>query len=845
MNKLAGIPPIHYISIEESTERRNKFHEKFKGHEIIPHVYKRFKEYNYNVFGYYSQYIHEDGKGAITSHLNTLKNWLETTDEEYCFVAEDDLSIETVSYWSFTWEDFFIRLPSDWSAIQLCWIREKPIKPIFRKRTDTDWGACAYLMKREYVQKLIDTHVIGDTYRLEIPDKDLLPIIENILFAADDKVYNYPLFVEDINNLKSTCVYITESNQGEYHCESHNYLISWWKNKGKLLSINKILTMEHIYGQEQFGENWFSYPNLYKSCVEKFSSGSKFVEVGSWKGKSSAYMAVEIANSGKDIEFTCIDTWEGSIEHASNEDINHLYDTFITNMKPVEKYYTPIKLPSLEAVKQFEDNSLDFVFIDASHEYEDVKQDIIAWLPKVKPGGIIAGHDYYVDGSDYFPGVKQAVNECLTNFSTLENCWIYNIESNTNSELYEFAMDPENAQKNFNLGVWYKKQNHLAPALTYFLRASERTDDINLAYESLINGFFCYDQQGHREISAQSMIHQALLVNPKRPEVYYILSTYYSYREDWLRSYLFADLGVQLCEDNLSPLQTDVGYPGKFGLLFQKVISGWWWGKADECRNILQDLIANYWHQMPEYFQNAVENNYSRLGSTKDSQASIRYNKSFHDKLRTEFKHSLEIEKNYSQVYQDMFVLMMLNGKTNGTFLEVGGADPIDNNNTHLLESEFGWSGVSIELNEECVKKYSSTRMDTKVILGDATKLNYSKILNDNFNEEVIDYLQLDIEPAKNTFEALLAIPFDKYKFAVITYEHDYYVDVTKSYREKSRRYLQSLGYELVVNDISPDGVSAFEDWWVHPDLIDRSIVDQMKAVDESIKNISEYMLNK
>jgi hypothetical protein len=60
--------------------------------------------------------------------------------------------------------------------------------------------------------------------------------------------------------------------------------------------------MEHIYQQPQFGEDWFTYPEFYSQIVDRFSSGSKFVEVGSWKGKSSAYMAVEIANSGKDIE---------------------------------------------------------------------------------------------------------------------------------------------------------------------------------------------------------------------------------------------------------------------------------------------------------------------------------------------------------------------------------------------------------------------------------------------------------------------------------------------------------------------------------------------------------------
>ena len=151
----------------------------------------------------------------------------------------------------------------------------------------------------------------------------------------------------------------------------------------------------HIYHQPQFGEDWFTYPELYKDMVNRFPSGSKFVEIGSWKGKSSVFMCVEIANSGKKIDFYCVDTFEGSVEHQNNPELPRLYDIFKDNMKPVEGYYQDMRMSSMEAVKKFQDESLDFVFIDGSHEYEDIKDDIISWLPKVKRGGVLAGHDYY------------------------------------------------------------------------------------------------------------------------------------------------------------------------------------------------------------------------------------------------------------------------------------------------------------------------------------------------------------------------------------------------------------------------------------------------------------------
>jgi hypothetical protein len=181
------------------------------------------------------------------------------------------------------------------------------------------------------------------------------------------------------------------------------------------------MNMEHIYQQPQFGEDWFNYQDLYQEMVEKFPIGSHFVEVGSWKGKSSAFMCVEIMNSEKQIKFDCVDTWEGSVEHKNNSELPNLYQIFKENMKPFEGYYNDLKMKSMEAVKLYEDESLDFVFIDASHEYEDVKDDISHWLPKVKKGGIIAGHDYG------FPEIKKAVNEILGSDSIRKtgDCWIY------------------------------------------------------------------------------------------------------------------------------------------------------------------------------------------------------------------------------------------------------------------------------------------------------------------------------------------------------------------------------------------------------------------------------------
>jgi predicted O-methyltransferase YrrM len=180
--------------------------------------------------------------------------------------------------------------------------------------------------------------------------------------------------------------------------------------------------MEHFY--KNLGEDWFTYPGLYSMMVEKYPSNSHFVEVGVWKGMSAAYMAVEIINSKKDIKFDCIDIWEylDSQSDISEELFEDLYEVFMKNISPVKHVITPIKELSWDGAKHYKDKSLDFVFIDAAHDYESVKKDIIAWFPKIKEGGTIAGHDY-----TWCDDVKKAVHEFFQGKEIYESegCWIY------------------------------------------------------------------------------------------------------------------------------------------------------------------------------------------------------------------------------------------------------------------------------------------------------------------------------------------------------------------------------------------------------------------------------------
>ena len=175
--------------------------------------------------------------------------------------------------------------------------------------------------------------------------------------------------------------------------------------------------MEHFHEGIQ---GWFHCEPLYRQMVEQAHDGAVFVEVGAWKGKSAAFMAVEIVNSGKKIRFYVVDNFKGSQEHQGDEAIknNTLLAQFVENVAPIHSKINLCISDSTEAAEAFPKMSVDFAYIDAAHDYESVKRDIQAWLPRMKPGGLLAGDDY-----DYWPGVRQAVDDLLPDAIHENNIW--------------------------------------------------------------------------------------------------------------------------------------------------------------------------------------------------------------------------------------------------------------------------------------------------------------------------------------------------------------------------------------------------------------------------------------
>ena len=165
--------------------------------------------------------------------------------------------------------------------------------------------------------------------------------------------------------------------------------------------------MNHFYYKIP---GWFGFHDVYDRAVALLGrDGAHFVEVGSWLGRSAAYMGVNLVNSGCNARFDCVDSWEDRPREfdvmgdrltltAGAPVINGrtVYDKFCDNMAPLAGKidFCSVRKRSVDAATEYEDGSLDFVFLDASHEMQDIYDDISAWKPKLKPSrGVLAGDD--------------------------------------------------------------------------------------------------------------------------------------------------------------------------------------------------------------------------------------------------------------------------------------------------------------------------------------------------------------------------------------------------------------------------------------------------------------------
>jgi len=174
-------------------------------------------------------------------------------------------------------------------------------------------------------------------------------------------------------------------------------------------------------------QGWFDYADVYAEFAGRAADGDVFVEIGCFLGRSACCFGEQIKASGKRLTVLCVDVWPAQYDFRDGKGGGQLveapFETFKANVRQagLSTILVPIHASSVWAATFVRDN-LAAVFIDGDHEYESCKADIAAWLPKVRGGGILAGHDF----SDTFPGVERAVREAFGDkFRRMGQCWLH------------------------------------------------------------------------------------------------------------------------------------------------------------------------------------------------------------------------------------------------------------------------------------------------------------------------------------------------------------------------------------------------------------------------------------
>lgn len=152
-------------------------------------------------------------------------------------------------------------------------------------------------------------------------------------------------------------------------------------------------------------------PGELNGIISLLPENAIVAELGSFAGESAACFL----QSPKVSHLLCVDSWtpgyDDAHDIASRQDMSLVRRAFHLTTMPYHGTgrFTVAEMTTLAAADLVRNFSLDMVYIDASHRYEDVKADMLAWLPKVKRGGWIAGHDCV----ERYMGVVDAIKEVL------------------------------------------------------------------------------------------------------------------------------------------------------------------------------------------------------------------------------------------------------------------------------------------------------------------------------------------------------------------------------------------------------------------------------------------------
>jgi hypothetical protein len=257
-DKLKGLPPIYYTNLDNRIDRRvymeNQFnywgienYHRVSGTKYLASKHDEWKDvyYDHSYYKMIPQCI-----GNLITHVEMIKTWLETTNDPYMIMMEDDYDLSLIEYWNFDWEYLMNHIPYDWDCIQLGFESLTKYHFFLHPKLDSSYfGAC--MINRHYAQKLIKLHYVDGKYKVynTVSDFDFINPSSPLFFpgtatvdyaiAKTGRTYCIPLICINTNFLS-----FEDYEKINYPCQEQakKLMYDWWKNEHHKFSLEDFFT---------------------------------------------------------------------------------------------------------------------------------------------------------------------------------------------------------------------------------------------------------------------------------------------------------------------------------------------------------------------------------------------------------------------------------------------------------------------------------------------------------------------------------------------------------------------------------------------------------------------------
>jgi GR25 family glycosyltransferase involved in LPS biosynthesis len=231
-NALKDFGPIYVINLKSREDRLDHIKKEFNKHNvkdytIIEAVDGSIEDLSLLVDNINSVPLSKNEIACSISHLKAIKHWLDTSTSDYAIIVEDDLTLETVNNWQWTWNEFLSKIETNYDILQLAITHVYTINTSIHYREIFDSGAVCYLIKRPWAKKLISKHMLNNKFIFN--DKDRSRLVADGLIYDGAICLSLPLFTHSVNFNSS----VNEQHVNTLHIKSRNQILKFWETKPK------------------------------------------------------------------------------------------------------------------------------------------------------------------------------------------------------------------------------------------------------------------------------------------------------------------------------------------------------------------------------------------------------------------------------------------------------------------------------------------------------------------------------------------------------------------------------------------------------------------------------------